>query len=261
VRTRGFVRTDATPLLVQADFDYEKRRNIYVFAEFDPEIEFEAILEDLEGKVLFPNVTPVSSLYRRCDGAWLSFKDAVTRYLVSGVCSTVMSGGYPPQFEYAVALLVERLNKIERRERIARIGFALAQAYATGALGEFSLSEFGYEINEGEIDEIDEINGKEENERLSLYAGKLALWEVGEEGEAPHVLCAHAFRRIYARSNSAEALDGRSVVNAIEYLCRLRQAKGHPHPVRGEVAYEIALMLESGELVFEDGTPDPFPHT
>ena len=161
MKTKGFMKTNARPLLIQADFDYEKRRNVYVFAEFDPEIEFEAVLEDLEGKVLFPNVTPVSSLYRRCDGAWLSFRDAVTRYLVSGVCSTVMSGGYPPQFEYAVALLVERLNKIERRERIARIGFALAQAYATGALGEFSLSEFGYEINEGEISGVREVDDPE----------------------------------------------------------------------------------------------------
>lgn len=133
-----------------------------------------------------------------------------------------MAGGYPPQFEWAVTMLVDRLKQsMDERVAIVRATFAAAQAYAVGALGEFKLSELGYEIPQSGAlgEEVEERF----TPRFSLYAGKMALWEVGDEGEAPHVLCCHAFRRVYVSDRMAslredrklfDELDGRSVMNA-----------------------------------------------
>lgn len=276
MKRKGFARMPVEPFLVPSDFDYGKRRGVYVFGAYSPDIEFDDLIDKIEGMVLFPNVSPVFTdkglLYRRSDGAWLVFKDEVTNDLVMRVCNTVQCGGRPPQMEWAVSMYVRMMQDrgAEEGDAIARAAFAVTQAYATGALGEFSLSDLGYEVpgggNNSGGDEFEEENAEGES-KVSLYAGRLALWEVGEIGEAPHTLYCHAFRRIYVSSQVQgcekllDELDGRSIMNAIEYLCRLKDVKGYPHPEQGEAAYRIARLLEAGVLVFQEEYPDPYPHT
>lgn len=262
------LQSEPLPLLIDVDFDYERKSGVYIFTEYmnGEGVNFrdvERVLNEAKEKVLFPNVTPTldqHTLYRRCDGLWLAFKDEVAEWLLSRICSVVMSGGYPPQLEYAYMMLVDQFKPVMGEdEAINRVGFALAQIYATGAVGEYKPSFFGYE--EYGIDGEDE--GVEENAR-SLYAGGLALWEVDvkRDVEIPHTLCSHAFRRLksVADDDLTIQLDGRSVQNAVEYLCMHRGVKGCPHPARVDVGYEIAVLLESGKPVFVDEPPDPFPH-
>ena len=218
--------------------------------------------------LLFPNFYPVGDTkwLRRCDGVWIVYEDSLSWSILAELALYVEMGCLPFRFDKArehlkwkrvrlLALRGKELKDEEIEELYQKIDYVLASAVVLGLFGPFKPSELGYvmEKSERRLSVREMVNH-------SAYAGSLALYEIGSEGHACHMLTSHAYRPVEYGSVGDVAL----MTVFHEHYRALSKVLGKDcwgalSPGMYRLAVELAHDAERGELVFLDRYPEPVP--
>jgi len=218
--------------------------------------------------LLFPNFYPVGTKWlRRCDGVWIMYEDSLSWSLLAELALYVEMGCLPFRFDKAREHLKrKRLQQIlvfegkdlkdeEIEEFCQKVDYVLASAVVLGLFGPFKPSELGYVPEKS-----DRRLSLREMVEYSAYAGSLALYEIGPEGQACHMLTSHAYRPVeYGDVGEVTLM---TVLH--EHYRALSKALGEDcwgamSPGMYRLAVELAHDVERGEMVFLDRYPDPVP--
>jgi hypothetical protein len=143
------------------------------------------------------------------------------------------------------------LKDEEIEEFCQKVDYVLASAVVLGLFGSFKPSELGYVLEESDR----KLSVREMMDH-SAYAGSLALYEIGPEGQACHMLTSHAYRPVEYGSVGDVAL-----MTVFHEYCRAlgKDYWGALSPGIYRMAVELAHDAERGELVFLDRYPEPVP--
>jgi hypothetical protein len=218
--------------------------------------------------LLFPNFYPVGTKWlRRCDGVWIMYEDSLSWSLLAELALYVEMGCLPFRFdkarEYLKRKRLQQLFVFERKdlkdeeieEFCQKVDYVLASAVVLGLFGPFKPSELGYVMEKS-----DRRLSVREMMDYSAYAGSLALYEIGPEGQACHMLTSHAYRPVEYENVGDVAL----MTVFHEYCRALGKVLGKDYwgtlsPGIYRLAVEFAHDAERGELVFLDRYPEPVP--
>jgi hypothetical protein len=217
--------------------------------------------------LLFPNFYPVSTKWlRRCDGVWIMYEDPLSWSLLAELALYVEMWCLPFRFDKAREHLKRRrlqllafegkdLKDEEIEEFCQKVDYVLASAVVLGLFGPFKPSELGYVLEES-----DRRLSVREMMDHSAYAGSLALYEIGPEGQACHMLTSHAYRPV-----EYENVGKATLMTIFHEHCRVlskvlgKDCWGALNPGIYRLAVEFAHDAERGKLVFLDQYPDPVP--
>jgi hypothetical protein len=214
--------------------------------------------------LMFPNFYPVGGTkwLRRCDGVWIMYEDPLSWSLLAELALYVEMWCLPFRFDKAREHLKRRrlqllafegkdLKDEEIEEFCQKVDYVLASAVVLGLFGPFKPSELGYVLEES-----DRKLSVREMVNYSAYAGGLALYEIGSEGQACHMLTSHAYRPVEYGNVGDVAL-----MTVFHEYCRAlgEDYWGALSPGIYRMAVELAHDAERGELVFLDRYPEPVP--
>jgi len=214
--------------------------------------------------LMFPNFYPVEGTkwLRRCDGVWIMYEDPLSWSLLAELALYVEMWCLPFRFDKAREHLKRRrlqllafegkdLKDEEIEEFCQKVDYVLASAVVLGLFGSFKPSELGYVLEESDR----KLSVREMMDH-SAYAGSLALYEIGPEGQACHMLTSHAYRPVEYGSVGDVAL-----MTVFHEYCRAlgKDYWGALSPGIYRMAVELAHDAERGELVFLDRYPEPVP--
>jgi hypothetical protein len=131
----------------------------------------------------------------------------------------------------------------------------LASAVVLGLFGPFKPSELGYVMEKS-----DRRLSVREMMDYSAYAGSLALYEIGPEGHACHMLTSHVYRPV-EYENVGEVTLMTVFHEHYRALSKVlgKDCWGAMSPGMYRLAVELAHDVERGEMVFLDRYPDPVP--
>jgi hypothetical protein len=219
--------------------------------------------------LLFPNFYPLEGTkwLRRCDGVWIRYEDSLSWSLLAELALYVEMGCLPFRFdkarEYLKRKRLQQLLVFERKdlkdeeieEFCQKVDYVLASAVVLGLLGPFKPGELGYVLEKS-----DRRLSVREMIDHSAYAGSLALYEIGPEGHACHMLTSHAYRPV-----EYENVGPVTLMTVFHEHCRAlskvlgKDCWGALSPGIYRLAVELAHDVERGEMVFLDRYPDPVP--
>jgi hypothetical protein len=214
--------------------------------------------------LMFPNFYPVGGTkwLRRCDGVWIMYEDPLSWSLLAELALYVEMWCLPFRFDKAREHLKRRrlqllafegkdLKDEEIEEFCQKVDYVLASAVVLGLFGPFKPSELGYVLEES-----DRKLSVREMVNYSAYAGGLALYEIGSEGQACHMLTSHAYRPVEYGNVGDVAL-----MTVFHEYCRAlgEDYWGALSPGIYRMAVELAHDAERGEIVFLDRYPEPVP--
>jgi len=214
--------------------------------------------------LMFPNFYPVGGTkwLRRCDGVWIMYEDPLSWSLLAELALYVEMWCLPFRFDKAREHLKRRrlqllafegrdLKDEEIEEFCQKVDYVLASAVVLGLFGPFKPSELGYVLEESDR----KLSVREMIDH-SAYAGSLALYEIGPEGQACHMLTSHAYRPVEYGSVGDVAL-----MTVFHEHCRAlgKDYWGTLSLGIYRLAVELAHDAERGEMVFLDRYPEPVP--